>query len=151
GAGGLCDRLEATYRAVDALGRRLGVATTQPSARLTVLLFNDPPGFENYAEGMGLGPARELRGVYDRESDRVVRLDFTLNGVIPETRSAISREVDPVRALPPTKDVAEMARRDAVLRRGEEAFRRIERLEEQLFCTVVQHEIAHQVMAGIGA
>jgi hypothetical protein len=151
GPGGLIDRIENTYRAVEALTETLGVATSRPAERLTVILFDSPSAFENYASGVGLAVRDDFFGFYDRGNDTVVLLDFTLNGAIPRKRSEISRQINPIRALPPTKDPGEAARRDSLLKGAENAFARVAELEEQMFRTVVQHEVAHQLLSAFGA
>lgn len=151
GPGGLFDRIENTYRAVEALTEKLGVATSRPAERLTVILFDSPSAFENYASGVGLAARDDFFGFYDRGNDTVVLLDFTLNGAIPRKRSEISRQINPIRALPPTKDSGERARRDSLLKGAENAFARVADLEEQMFRTVVQHEVAHQLLSAFGA
>lgn len=150
GPGGLRAHMEAAYAAVWFQTRRLDVVTTQPSAPISVAVFDDQAGFENYAAGVGISATKDLYGFYDRDADRVVLLDFTRIGIIPEKRSEISRMVNPIRALPQTSDATEAARRAEILKRGDEAFAKLDQLEEQIYRTTVQHEVAHAALSALG-
>jgi len=150
GPGGLLSRIEATHAAVVALGRELGVATTQPAGKLSIILCTDRQVFRGLGYGAGIQKSDMLMGFFDRASDQTVLMDFTLDGVIPRRRSEISSRVNPIRSLPPTPDAAERARREAILKQGAEEFAEVERIEDQLFRTVVQHEVAHLVLADVG-
>ncbi len=150
GPGSLLNRMEATYGAVYSLANRLEVATTRPRDPIMVSVFDDPSGFQNYANGVGFTATTDLYGFYDPDAERVVLLDFTRVGVIPEKRSEISRLVNPIRALGSTADAGESARRAAILKQGEEAFAKLDQLEEQIFCTTVQHEVAHAALSAFG-
>jgi len=150
GPDSLLRRMEATYGAVYSLANRLKVATTRPVDPITVAVFDDPSGFESYAKGVGIAAAKDLFGFYDPDARSVVLLDFTRVGAIPEKRSEISRLVNPIRALGSTTDVGESARRAAILKRGEEAFAKIDQLEEQIYRTTVQHEVAHAALSVFG-
>ncbi len=150
GPGGLLTRFEKTHAAVTALVRQLGVPTTQPAEKMSVILATDRDTFRGLAYGAGIEKSDTLLGFFDRGSDQTVLIDFTVLGDIPRKRSQISELVNPVRSLPPTNDAKEQARRDAFLKQGAEQFAAVEQLEEQLFRTVVQHEVAHLVLCDLG-
>jgi len=149
GAGGFIDRLERTYAHVSALAARLELPTTQPADKLAVSVMNDAFAFGEYARGVGLTPSDRLLGFYDPRESRVVLLDYTVVGVIPQRRSELSRSVNPLRAAlasaPADRDVLERR-----LREGEQAFALIDQFEEHLHRKVIQHEVAHSVWRAIG-
>lgn len=149
GEGGFIDRLERTYAAVSALATRLELPTTRPADKLAVSVMNDAFAFGEYARGMGLTPSDRLLGFYDPRESRVVLLDYTVVGVIPQRRSEISRMVNPLRAALASApaDRESLERR---LREGEQAFALIDQFEEHLHRTVIQHEVAHSVWRAIG-
>lgn len=148
--GGLLARLETTHAAVAAFVKQLGVATTQPAGRMTVILCTDRDTFRGLGYGASIEKSDSLLGFFDRGSDQTVLIDFTATGDIPRKRSEISGLVNPIRALPPTTDPKEQARRDHYLKDGADQFAAVERLEEQLFRTVIQHEVAHLVLCDYG-
>lgn len=150
GPGGLLTRLEATHAAVAALVRQLGVPTTQPAQKMSIILCTDRDTFRGLALGASIEKSDMLLGFFDRASDQTVLIDFTIVGDVPRKRSEISELVNPIRSLPATTDPKEQARRDAYLKQGAEQFAAVEKLEEQLFRTVVQHEVAHLVMCDLG-
>lgn len=148
--GGLLSRLEATHAAVAAFVKQLGVATTQPARKMSVILCTDRDTFRGIGFGASIEKSDSLFGFFDRGSDQTVLLDFTAIGDIPRKRSEISGLVNPIRSLAPTSDPKEQARREKFLKQGAEQFAAVERLEESLFRTVVQHEVAHLVLTDYG-
>lgn len=137
------NRVEPTYKAVTRFAEQLGLETTTPSQKLEILFFNEFPAYESYSKKLGFPGSQNAPGFWTQSNNKSAFFNYGNSDVLKKLRNdAITAKEDGKRAV---KSGAKVDFRPIRAAEG-----RVKQQEERINCTVVQHEVAHQVLFNIG-
>ena len=137
------DMAEKTAAGVTKFVERLGVPVTPPKGRMTVLLFEQLKEFQACGRKFGFESNPGIPGFFDEKSNCCFMFNYANAPVISSTR----REVEAGRREAGGLAGPEREKKLARIRQAEAQIAEYELLVNR---TVIQHEIAHQVLFNIG-
>ncbi len=168
----LTQRLERTYAAVYRFCEQSKIEAHRPPGRLEVLYFNDRSDFDRFAATIGF-PAENTYGVYNEPTNRSAFFNVAtdpgmveLQAGVAAARANLERMTGVLRQIRDRRTVVEVEFADgqrvrftrteaaselaATRRRLASIEQRRENLVQHVNRSIIQHEIAHQVLHNAG-
>lgn len=136
---------EATQRTILAEMARLNIPTTRPPRKMTIVHFDRWSAFLDFAKDSNFTPTEGIPGFYDEPRRRCLVFDI-------ESLATVHRQRDAIARAKAKRDEIDMQGSHAALLKTEiaAAEKSLSATVAALTSLVIQHEIAHQVLAEHG-
>lgn len=144
----LIGRIEHTYRRVRAFARGVGIPTTRPTSKMTVVLFDRWDDYRAFAGETGLVVSESVPGVYDYQGNRSLMFNFANATLIREKRAELERARRRIESR--RSGAGPSVGASGLAKRVRDLEGQIDQYERLINATVVRHEIAHQVLRNLG-
>ncbi len=141
---GFVTRVEATYTAVGKFAEKMGVRTDVPEEKLQIIFYDKFAGYEKMLGKEGIKASEDVPGMFFPERNR----SFFFNFSDAETLRELKQALDEIRQAGKIAKRLGGARPDFTRIKAYE--NRIAEYEDKVNRSIVQHEVAHQVMFNLG-
>jgi hypothetical protein len=135
-------RLEVTYKSCVKFADKMGVEIKEPAEKLHIIFFDTLEGYVQYGRSQGAPADENVPGFYSQTTNRSAFFNYDNAPSMVNRLDDLSRARASIRIGSNDDPNLGTQLRAAELK--------IEQLQERVNRTVVQHEVAHQVLFNIG-
>jgi hypothetical protein len=136
-------RIERTYSSVTKFAERTGVEVKRPAEKLQILFFDTVESYAKYGASVGFPASEDVPGFYSGDTNRSAFFNIANSKSFQELKKQMEQERRRGQQAARSGQLLDFSRLNAFQAR-------LSQYEEKLNRSVVQHEVAHQVLFNIG-